>query len=235
MGGGTYQDALRKAIFQPFEAVTGIKVVEATGPTMPKLRAMLNAENPEWDLVDLLPGDYLQLSSESLLQPIDYTAMERSVFADFPEQAVQPFGVGTLVYAKVITFNTKKYTQANGPKGWADLWDVKKYPGPRTLDAGNTNIPPIEIARLADGVAAENLYPLDFKRAYAALYRIKPIVKWTTAAAMQVETLISGEAVIGPATLGRIQQGAGCPCRLCLESSTDRLQLLEHLEGRGRM
>lgn len=205
--GGTYQDALREAIFKPFEAATGIKVVEATGPTMPKLRAMLNAENPEWDLADLLPGDYLQLSNENLLQPIDYTALDRSVFADFPKKAVQPFGVGTFVYAKVITFNMKKYTQAHAPKSWADVWDEKNFPGPRTLDAGNTNVPPIELALLADGVAPENLYPLDLKRAYAALSRIKPnVVKWTTAAAMQVEALISGEAVIGPATLGRIQQ-----------------------------
>lgn len=205
--GGTYQDALREAIFKPFEIATGIKVVEATGPTMPKLRAMLNTRNPEWDVADLLPGDYLQLSSEGLLQQLDYATMDRSVLSDFPKHAIQPFGVGTFVYAKVITFNTKKYTQANGPKSWTDVWDVKKFPGPRTLDAGNTNVPPIEPALLADGVAPENLYPLDFKRAYAALTRIKPnVVKWTTAAAMQVETLISGEAVVGPATLGRIQQ-----------------------------
>ncbi|MGL3104592.1 ABC transporter substrate-binding protein [Bradyrhizobium sp. BR 1432] len=204
--GGTYQDALREAIFKPFEVATGIKVVEATGPTMSKLRAMLQAGSPEWDVADLLPGDYLQLSGEGQLQQLDYTAIDPSVFADFPKQAVQPSGVGTFVYAKVIAFNTKKYTTANGPKSWADVWDVKKFPGPRTLDAGNTNIPPIEIALLADGVAPEKLYPLDFKRAYAALSRIKPnVVKWTTAAAMQVETLISGEAVIGPATLGRLQ------------------------------
>lgn len=204
--GGTFQDALREAILKPFERATGIKVVEATGPQMSKLRAMLNTGSPEWDVAEVLPGDFQQLSSEGLLERLGYTAMDRSVFAELPKDLVQPFGVGTYMYSTVIAFNTKKYTQANGPKSWADVWDLKKFPGPRSLNAGNGPVPPIEAALLADGVAPENLYPLDFKRAYAALARIKPnVVKWATTAAMQTEALISGEAVIGMASHGRIQ------------------------------
>lgn len=205
--GGTYQDSLREAIFRPFERATGIKVIEATGPMMAKIRAMVKSESPEWDVMSVLPGDFLQLSTEGLLHRLDFAAMNQSTFADFEKDAVQPFGVGMFVYAKVISFNTRKYTQANGPKSWADVWDVKKFPGPRILDAGNTFVPPIEYALLADGIAPQDLYPLDFKRAYAALSRIRPnVVKWTSTTAMQPESLISGEAVIGPATLGRIQQ-----------------------------
>ena len=47
-GGGSYQDALREAIFKPFEKTTGIKVIEATGPTLAKLRAMITSGNPEF-------------------------------------------------------------------------------------------------------------------------------------------------------------------------------------------
>lgn len=204
--GGTYQDALREAIFKPFEKATGIKLIEATGPTMPKLRAMLDAGSPEWDVVDMDPAGYPQLSSSGMLQQIDYAAMDQSIFADFPQDVVQPFGVGTGAYAQVIGFNTKKYTQANGPKSWADVWDVKKFPGPRVLPAGNGIFPPIEYALLADGVPPEKLYPLDLKRAYSGLSRIKPsVLKWTTGAAEPSEALISGEAVIGPVSQGRIQ------------------------------
>lgn len=205
-GGGTYLDALREAILKPFGKATGIKVIEATGPTMPKVRAMVSSGSPEWDVVEMLPGDFLQMSSDGMLQQLDYAAMDKSVFADFPKNAVQSFGVGTFEYAMVIAFNTKKYTQDNAPKSWVDVWDVKKFPGPRILSAGNRVVPPIEAALLADGVAPSKLYPIDFKRSYAALSRIKPsVVKWATTAAMLPEALISGEAVIGPVPNGRVQ------------------------------
>jgi putative spermidine/putrescine transport system substrate-binding protein len=203
--GGTYQDALRQAIIKPFEKATGIKVIEATGPSMPKMRTMVNTGMPEWDVVDMEPADFHQMAAEGMLQKLDYTAMDRSVFANFEKDAVLPNGVGNFVYATVITFNTKQYTQGNGPKSWADVWDVRRFPGPRIFDAGN-RIPAPEEAVLADGVTADKLYPLDLKRAYASFSRIKPsVVKWATASAMQPEALISGEAVIGSASLGRIQ------------------------------
>ncbi|WP_347341794.1 ABC transporter substrate-binding protein [Bradyrhizobium uaiense] len=180
--------------------------MEAVGPALPKMRAMVDSRSPEWDVVDAAPGDFLVLSSDGMLQQLDYSAMDRSVFADFPQDAVQPFGVGMAVYAVVIAFNAKKYTQANGPKSWADVWDVNKFPGPRILSAPSASVPPIEAALLADGVPPERLYPLDFKRAYAALSRIKPsVVKWATTAAMSPEAYISGEAVIGSGPHGRIQ------------------------------
>nr|WP_308163761.1 extracellular solute-binding protein [Bradyrhizobium sp. SRL28] len=110
------------------------------------------------------------------------------------------------MYAVVIAFNTKKYTQGNGPKGWADFWDVTRFPGPRVLAGGSGITPPIEFALVADGVPPEKLYPLDFKRAYAALSRIKPdVLKWTTTPAQPSEALISGDAVIGVSSQGRIQ------------------------------
>ncbi|MGL3104564.1 extracellular solute-binding protein [Bradyrhizobium sp. BR 1432] len=133
--------------------------------------------------------------------------MDQSVFTGFPKGAVQATGVGTVLYAKVIAFNTKKYTREIGPRSWADVWDVAKFPGPRIIDAGNYVIPPIEYVLLAYGVAPENLYPLDFERAYAAFSRIKPnVFKWATSAALETEALVSGEGVIGPAQQGRIEQ-----------------------------
>jgi putative spermidine/putrescine transport system substrate-binding protein len=205
--GGTYQDAMREAIFKPFERATGIKVIEETGPAVAKIRAMVNAGRPEWDVADLLPQDFLQLSAEGMLQRIDYDAMDRSVFKDFINDAVQPFGVGNFVYASVISFNTKKYTRATGPKSWVDVWDVQKFPGPRILTAGNGTGATIEEALLANGIARERLYPLDFKRAYDALSRLNPsVVKWSTTSAMLTDALVSGDAAIGVTSVGRAQE-----------------------------
>lgn len=204
--GGTYQDAAREAFFKPFEKATGIKVVEATGPNLARMRAMVQGGSPEWDVVDMLPGDFLALARLNMLEKIDYDAFDKSVLAGFDKASVHSHGIGILYYSKVIAFNTKRYTRETGPKSWADVWDVAKFPGPRILDAGNTSVPPLEYALLADGVAPDKLYPLDVARAYRVLSRIKPhVVKWTTTAAMQTEALATGEAVIGPATLGRLQ------------------------------
>jgi putative spermidine/putrescine transport system substrate-binding protein len=204
--GGAYQDALREAIFKPFEKATGIEVIEAVGPAAPKMRAMVAGGNPEWDVVEPLPGDFVELARDGVLQRLDYAAMDPSVFADFPKYAIDPYGVGNFVFAAVIAFNTNKYTQANAPKSWSDVWDVKKFPGPRVLP-GAGKMPPLELALLADGVAPDHLYPLDMKRAYAAFSRIKPhVAKWATTASMQPEAIISGEAVVGVATNGRVQQ-----------------------------
>jgi putative spermidine/putrescine transport system substrate-binding protein len=204
--GGTYQDAAREAFFKPFEKATGIKVVEATGPALARMRAMVQSGSPEWDVIDMLPGDFLALARLNMLEKLDYDSFDKSVLAGFDPALRHSHGIGILYYSKVIAFNTKQYSRANGPKSWADVWNVAKFPGPRILDAGNTSVPPIEYALLADGVPPDKLYPLDFARAYRVLARIKPsVVKWTTTAAMQTEALTTGEAVIGPATLGRLQ------------------------------
>lgn len=206
--GGSWADVVREAIVKPFERETGIKVIiEASGPTLAKMRAMVNTGKPEWDVVELHGGEMQQMAGEGLLQQINYGGMDKNILAEFPKDALQPYGMGSFQYAKVLAFNTKKVSQGNRPKSWADIWDVKKFPGPRVFDIGNGAFPPIEIVLLADGVPPEKLYPLDFKRAYAALSRLKPnVAKWGSTPAMMAEALVSGETVMAPAYQGRIQQ-----------------------------
>jgi putative spermidine/putrescine transport system substrate-binding protein len=204
--GGTWGDVVRETIWKPFERETGIKVVAAVGQTLPKMRAMVNSGSPEWDVVEIDGGELEQLTSEGMLQQIDYNSMNRSLLSDFPKDAIRPFGMGSFRYARVLAFNTKNFTQANRPRNWADMWNVKQFPGLRVLDAGDYVVPPIELALLADGVPPEKLYPLDFKRAYATLSRIKPnVLKWSTAPATTLDALVSGEAVMGAMNQGRIQ------------------------------
>lgn len=212
--GGAFQDAQRETCFQPFEAETGIKVVEATGPNLAKISAMVESGNTEWDVVNITPGDFKVLAKYGNLEPFDYGSWDQSLLGDIEERVIDPHGIGNTFYTKVLAFNTKTYTRESGPQNWADVWNVEKFPGPRILDAGNWVVPPIEYVLLGDGVPADQLYPLDFDRAYAALTRIKPyIVKWGTSSAMAPQGLNDGEAVIAAATLGRIAalKEAGAP------------------------
>src|SRR5215469_1710827 len=54
--GGTYQKALRKAYFDPFEKETGIKVIDASAPEVAKVKAQVDSRNPEWDVMSGAEG-----------------------------------------------------------------------------------------------------------------------------------------------------------------------------------
>ncbi|RVK86356.1 ABC transporter substrate-binding protein [Sinorhizobium meliloti] len=205
--GGGFQDAQRKALFEPFTKATGIKVVEATGPSLAKVRAMNMSGNVEWDVAMFVPADFLILVESNLLEKIDYNAINKDILAQVDKRVVQPFGVGALFYSNVIAFNTKRYPTGKHPRTWAEVWNVQKFPGPRILPAGTFVVRPTEFALMADGVPPQQLYPLDLERSYRNLSKIKPhVVKWQTTGAMAPQALVDGEADIGMASHSRIVQ-----------------------------
>jgi len=213
--GGSFQEDQRKAIFEPFEKETGIKVIEATGPSLAKVRAMVESGNTEWDVSGMVPGDLLVLAREGLVEKLDYDNYFDGMMDDIVKEVVHPYGIGNFFYTKVIAFNTEAFP-AGGPQpdSWQDVWNVEKFPGPRVIDAGDWVVPPIEYALLADGVSPENLYPLDFERAYDSIGKIKPsVAKFANASAMAPQMLVDGEAVVGAATLGRVvrRKNEGAP------------------------
>jgi putative spermidine/putrescine transport system substrate-binding protein len=204
--GGTMQDSTRAAMFQPFEKETGIKVEEATFATLAKVQAMVTSGNIEWDVMSMVAGDALVAAQKGLLEKLDYSKFDQSQLKDIDPRVVQPYGVGYVFYSKVLAYNTKRFPEGTPhPASWADFWDLKKFPGPRLIDAGNAIVPPIEFALLADGVPLEKLYPLDLERAYKSLAVLKPsVVKWATTPAMAPQALIDGEADMVAVSLNRI-------------------------------
>jgi putative spermidine/putrescine transport system substrate-binding protein len=202
--GGTFQDDSRKAIYEPFMEATGIEIIEATGPSFAKVKTMVESGNTEWDVSGMVPGDLLVLAREGLVEKLDYENYFQGMMDDIVPEVVHPYGIGNFFYTKVIAYNTDAFPGPETPDSWQDVWDVEKFPGPRTIDAGNWVIPPLEYALMADGVAPEDLYPLDMERAYASLSKIRPhVAKFTTSSAMAPQMLGDGEAVVGAATLGR--------------------------------
>src|SRR5437763_11301037 len=70
--GGSYQEGQTKALFEPFEKETGIKVTQTTGVDLAKLRAQVQSKNVEWDLISI--PDRLRYTAvrDGLLTPLDY-------------------------------------------------------------------------------------------------------------------------------------------------------------------
>lgn len=203
--GGSFQDAQRETMFKPFEEETGIRIIEATGPSLAKIKAMVESGNTEWDVSGITPGDLLVLAREGLAEKIDYDNYLKGMMDDVVPEVVHPYGIGNFFYTKVIAYSEEAFEGDDHPRSWADVWDVEKFPGPRMIDAGDWVVPPLEYALLADGVLPEDLYPLDMERAYESIAKIKPhVVKFATASAMPPQALVDGEVVVAAATLGRI-------------------------------
>ena len=204
--GGSFQDASREAMFRPFEEETGIRIIEDTGPSMARVRAMVESGNTEWDVVSLTPGDLLALAEMGYAEPLDYENYFDGILENVVDEVIHPYGIGNFFYTKVIAFSTEAFPDGSHPKGWEDVWNAEDFPGPRVIDAGDWVVPPAEYALMADGVAPADLYPLDLERAYASMENIAPhVAKWANASAMPPQALVDGEAVIAPATLGRIK------------------------------
>ncbi len=203
--GGSFQDLQRETMFKPFEKETGIKVIEATGPSLAKVKAMVESGNTEWDVSGMVPGDLLVLAREGLVEKIDYDNYFKGMMDDIVPEVIHPYGIGNFFYTKVIAFNTDVYPKGKHPKSWADVWDVEKFPGPRMIEEGGYVVPPLEYALMGDGVDPKDLYPLDMERAYDSIRKLQPhVVKFATKSAMPPQALVDQEAVIAAATLGRI-------------------------------
>ncbi len=196
--GGSFQDAQRKAFFEPFERETGIHVREESySGEYAKLKAMVDSGHVQWDVVDVEHAVLLRSAASNLFERLDDLNLPRK---DILPSALHPFGVGANYYSTVVAFPE---SGAPAPKGWADFWDTRAFPGPRSLRRGPRGN--LEIALLADGVALDKLYPLDVDRAFRKLDKIKGAVNtWWTTGQQPVQLLLSKDVVMASAWNGRI-------------------------------
>ena len=162
--GGVYDDIMRRSYYDAFTKETGIEVVTAPAP-MTKLIAMYKAGGAEFDVIDTGDGGLLTLERMGALQPIDYEGWRFGKPGDIPNELRFPFRVSNFVYSTVNVFNKDVFATRH-PQGWAEFWDLKAFPGPRTLPDMASGQAPLEFALIADGVTPDKLYPLDLPRAF---------------------------------------------------------------------
>jgi len=199
---GTWSVAAKAAYYDGFEKETGIRVLAAMGQTAgtAQLRVMVQAARPEVDVYEMGMRNLLQVGDEGLLEPVDYSLIDTH---DFLPGTTHKYALGVDATAAVITYNHKKFGVAGGPKSWADFWDVKQFPGRRGM--GNRAYSQLEVALLADGVAADKLYPLDVERAFRKLDQLKSQIVWWTTTPQQEQLLVNEDVDMMLGTCGRIQ------------------------------
>jgi putative spermidine/putrescine transport system substrate-binding protein len=196
--GGAMGTWMRKAYFDPFEKEYGIRVVETSPVDFGKLRAMVESGNVEWTVTEIGGQDAIRGERLGLVERIDDKIVDRS---KFPAQARSPYVFASSVYSTVLAYR-KDVFKGDHPKTWADFWDVKRFPGPRSLR--NHPVDNLEFALMIDGVPPDKLYPLDLDRAFKKLDEIKPFVTvWWTTGAQPAQLLLDKEVVLASGWNGR--------------------------------
>src|SRR5450830_416154 len=202
--GGANGNAQKIAYVAPFEKATGIKVVgvEYNGEQA-KIKAMVEAKQVNWDVVEVESPDVARGCDEGLFEKLDYSKIGNK--ADFTPAAIHECGIVTFVWSTVMAYNADKLKTA--PTTWADFWDVKKIPGKRAMRKGARYN--LEFALMADGVAVQDVYKVlatkdGAERAFKKLTELKPNIQWWEAGAQPPQFLVAGDVVMTTAYNGRI-------------------------------
>lgn len=203
--GGAWQDAQRKAWFEPFGKEAGVKVVEQEYlGDLGKIKAMVDTGDVPIDLVTVETATVLQGCDSGILERLDYSRVgERDKFI---EGSALDCGVGLDAYGDILAYDPGQLKEA--PTSVLDIFDTKKFPGKRSMrkfPAQN-----LEWALMADGVAPADVYkvlatPEGVDRAFKKLDTIKKDIVWWDAGAQPAQFLASKEVVMTTAWNGRIQ------------------------------
>lgn len=200
--GGPFEAAFSAAFYRPFEEAHGISIENIAREHQPTshVQAIVETGNYQWDVVIVTLADQVLLAGRDLLEPLDWDGEHMD---DIMPAARSDVWMGTDVYATILAYRTDTFGD-EGPQSWADFWDVERFPGRRALR--RSPIDTLEIALLADGVAPEDLYPLDIDRALDKLSQIREHIDiWWTGGAQTSQLLESGEIDMLPTWNGRAQ------------------------------
>jgi putative spermidine/putrescine transport system substrate-binding protein len=194
--GGVWQDAYRKAVWEPFAKETGIKVVEEEfGGEYAKLTAQIEAGKITWDLAAFESPQVIQGCDEGAFRKLDWDKLGGR--ANQLDYAAHDCGIASDVWATVLAYDADKLNPA--PASWQDYWDIAKFPGRRGAYKDARIM--LEIALAADGVAKEQVYdvlgtPEGVDRAFKKLDEIKSEIIWAESAADGMQRLLAGDVVM---------------------------------------
>lgn len=211
--GGAYTKSQVEAYHKPFEAKTGQKInsIDYNGGVA-QIKAMVEAGNVTWDVVDMEMADAQRACDEGLLEKVDAGTLPPApdgtpAIQDFVQNGITPCAVTTILFSHVVAFDKTKFEKAI-PSKLADFFDVKTFPGKRGMRKTSPKIN-LEMALRADGVPGDKVYEVlgtkeGVDRAFKKLDTIKDHVIWWEAGAQPPQLLADGEVTMTTAYNGRI-------------------------------
>ncbi|MFF7721198.1 ABC transporter substrate-binding protein [Streptomyces luteogriseus] len=201
--GGSYDEANRKAVYDPFTKETGIRV-EVVNFEHDQMLAQIKEGRPRFDVMDIDMSNLVLFEHEDASEPLDYGRLKNTRNAGIAQSLLTPNGVGKSYWASVLAYRTDAF-DGRKPTSWADFWNIAAFPGSRALQ-GEVDWPELEFALLADGVPLDRLYPLDVDRAFKVLDEIKGSVRTYWEYGAEPGELLSRNQIAASSTwAGRLQ------------------------------
>ncbi|MEO3997010.1 extracellular solute-binding protein [Mesorhizobium sp. CAU 1732] len=194
--GGLMRNTLEEHMYLPFQEATGTEIIPfdiEVPDQWARAEGMVRSGNVEFDIVTATGPDLVDKADMLLDIPC-------ADLANITEQgldgACTTKGVARTTGGMILTYNSEVFADA-APQNWADFWDLERFPGPRGLpDTGDRDWWLPAVALLADGVAKEDLFPLDLDRAYAKLDEIRPHVAVWWKTGNQVQQIMRDNEVV---------------------------------------
>jgi putative spermidine/putrescine transport system substrate-binding protein len=206
--GSSYQKAQTKAWLKPYSNETGTRIRQDSPTDYAKIQSMVENDQVIWDVVNV-SNDFGLQSTADLLEPLDYSIVDKEPIL---EGYATEYRIACMLYANTLAYNTEQ--MEGTPSSWADLFDTQKFPGERGFRKSPSET--LEVALLGDGVAPENLYPLDVDRALDKLDTIRDQILWWETGGQLQQQLADGEVALSSAWNGRVQKeiDAGTPVEI---------------------
>ncbi|MEI4261490.1 extracellular solute-binding protein [Roseovarius sp. D0-M9] len=212
--GGAYTNSQTKAYHEPYTEMTGISIIndDSSNEAVAKLRAMNEADNITWDVVDVVAADAIRLCDEGLAMEIDFDEMlapgddGSAPTDDFGDLLVSDCYVPSIVYSTTFGYRTDLVGDTP-PDDVCDVFDLEAYPGKRSLEKRPINN--MEWALLCDGVAKDEVYDVletdeGQQQALDKLDTIRDSVVWWSTGSDTPQLLADGEVVMGSTYNGRL-------------------------------
>ncbi len=163
---------------------------------------MMKAGHYQYDLGGTLSGFEYPLGVEAGLYAKLPGNFWDATSATMENRGTSEYGAWSTSFSQVMAYNTDALPASFGENGWADFWDVEKYPGKRSLKSDPRSL---VFALMADGVKREDLYPLDYDRAFRKLDELKPhVLFWWKAGDQPIQGILNKEVVASSAFNGRV-------------------------------
>lgn len=228
--GGSYADALKEVIADPFTKETGIPVNILNTPDLAKVKAQVSSGNVSWDIFDASGPLIMAGSKAGYWEPIDTGIVDTTKVVG----GVGSDRVPNYIFCGGVAWNREQHPDAQ-PRNFKDFWDTGRFPGTRAMR--NRVSETLEVALLADGVDPQSLYPLDVERGFKSLDRIKPQVRKWFEQTPQMVTLIQSKEVdwiyAYPNRI-RVAQESGIPLEFSFDQTLNLFNYMAVLKGSAR-